>query len=66
MAGVQVTIPFRSRKKVYVDDNDECSIENKDILNIDNKPKGRNLKRHNKLKDDYDDGKNKIALNFIL
>lgn len=58
MAGVQATIPFRSRKKVYVDDEDIVSNENKDILNI-RKPSVRKLKRHNTehdLKKNVDEG----------
>lgn len=48
MAGVQARIPFKSRKKVFIDDQDIGSNENEDILNIVNMPKGRSLKRHNK------------------
>ena len=58
MAGVQATIPFRSRKKVYLEDED-VSNENKDILNI-RKPSERKLKRHyteHDLKKSVDEGK---------
>ncbi|XP_063891149.1 polycomb group protein Psc [Helicoverpa armigera] len=44
MAGVQATIKFRPRKKVYVDD-DDVTNENKDTLNI-RKSSDRKLKRH--------------------
>uniref|UniRef100_A0A2A4JC29 Cell division control protein n=1 Tax=Heliothis virescens TaxID=7102 RepID=A0A2A4JC29_HELVI len=55
MAGVQATIQFRSRKKVYVDD-EEVTNENKDTLNI-RKSSERKLKRHieHDLKKNNDD-----------
>lgn len=54
MAGVQATIQFRSRKKVYLDE--DVTNENKNILNI-RKTGERKLKRNIKdLKKDIDDG----------
>ncbi|XP_050551682.1 polycomb group protein Psc-like [Spodoptera frugiperda] len=53
MAGVQATIQFRSRKKVYLDE--DVTNENKNILNI-RKTGERKLKRNIKdLKKDIDD-----------
>ncbi|CAB3249859.1 unnamed protein product [Arctia plantaginis] len=58
MAGVQARIPFKSRKKIFIDDQDIGSNENEDILNIVSMPKGRSLKRHNNsnLKDHLQEG----------
>ncbi|XP_075991773.1 uncharacterized protein LOC142987106 [Anticarsia gemmatalis] len=57
MAGVQATIPFRPRKKIFVDDRDTGSNENEDILNIRKMPKAKCFKRpkENNLKDNFDD-----------
>lgn len=56
MSSVQVTIPFKPRKKVYVADEDDVSNENKNTLNI--KKSSRILKRHvdDDLKKCVDDG----------
>lgn len=65
MAGVQATIPFRPRKKIYKDNEEVASNENKNILNI-RKSSERKLKRNigDDLKKSIDEGK--FLLHYII